>query len=742
VKEMTYDEIVAAGIDPAAAGNQHVYECTVILDFVPIKYICAGDQVLQSEPVQVGDYIVYPAARDIFLIIPTQTTWLKEMFDVQLLVTNSSTFEDVENCVANLTLPSGLSLAEMSDGIQSVTASLGTITPGGSASHHWYVRGDAEGDYTISGNVTGTRVGGGLSEDIAVGFTTQDPISVLAGSAMKLTIEAERRATIGEPYNMRFTLQNVSNKSLYNVNFDVLGGTFRQAYDIDAVLASYDLEGPFKPDADNSELLNGFVLSAEEFKPADVLSGVFTITFGEGIDDPDAVRYMLKKVFLFTGAGSTTEIPTEVIFVDEVSDHVHTYDEGVVTKEPTCTEDGVKTFTCTTADCGETVTVDIPAIGHSMGQWTTTKAATCTEGGIAESECTNASCDYKDTMTLSALGHNYAEEWTTDLEPTCTAEGSKSRHCTRQGCEAKTDVTVIPEKGHSFGDWEKYNETQHVRECTVETCKFEEYADHAWNAGVETTAPTHLTEGVKTFTCTEATCGQTKTEAIAKLPDHIWGDWQSVSDTQHKRECPCNETETVDHAWNNGEETTAPTHLTEGVKTFTCTEATCAQTRTEAIAKLPDHIWGDWESISDTQHKRECPCNETETADHGWSDWTQTAAPTCTVAGEERRDCDSCEAYETKPVSALGHSWNDGVVTKEPTLDEEGVRTFTCTVCGETKTEAIAKLQNQDMYFSTNLLNQNMVKTYGQNQLKRHRSATPFKNAAFRRKSYIYILGK
>lgn len=644
VKEMTYDEIVAAGIDPAAAGNQHVYECTVILDFVPIKYICAGDQVLQSEPVQVGDHIVYPAARDIFLIIPTRTTWLKEMFDVQLLVTNSSTFEDVENCVANLTLPNGLSLAEMSDGIQSVTASLGTITPGGSASHHWYVRGDAEGDYTISGDVTGTRVGGGLSEDIAVGFTTQDPISVLAGSAMKLTIEAERAATIGEPYNMRFTLQNVSNKSLYNVNFDVLGGTFRQAYDIKAVLASYDLEGPFKPDADNSELLNGFVLSAEEFKPADILSGVFTITFGEGIDDPDAVRYMLKKVFLFTGAGSTTEIPTEVIFVDEVSDHVHTYDEGVVTKEPTCTEDGVKTFTCTTANCGETFTVDVPAAGHSMGQWVTTKDATCTESGAAESECINAGCDFKDTMTLSALGHSYSEEWTTDLEPTCTAEGSKSRHCVRQGCDAKTDVTVIPENGHSYGLWEKHSETQHKHACTVETCKFVEYADHTWNDGVETTAPTHLTEGVKTFTCTEATCGQTRTESIDKLPDHLWGDWQS-----------------------NGA----------------------------------------------TQHKRECPCSESETADHGWSGWTTTAAPTCMVDGEERRDCADCEAYETKPIPAPGHSWNDGVVTKEPTLDEEGVRTFTCTVCGGTKTEAIAKLQQQDMYFSTNLLNRDMVKAYG-----------------------------
>lgn len=41
--------------------------------------------------------------------------------------------------------------------------------------------------------------------------------------------------------------------------------------------------------------------------------------------------------------------------------HVHTWDEGTVTTEATCTEPGVKTFTC---ECGETKTEEIPALGH------------------------------------------------------------------------------------------------------------------------------------------------------------------------------------------------------------------------------------------------------------------------------------------------------------------------------------------------------------------------------------------
>ena len=573
VKEMTYNEIVAAGIDPTAAGNQQVYQCTAVLDFapeVPISYICAGDEVIQGEPIEVGDYVVYPAARDIFLIVPTQTTWLKEMFDVQLLVTNSSAFEDVENCVAELTLPTGLSLAEMSTGIQSTTAEMGTITPGSSATHHWYVRGDAKGDYYLQGVVTGQRTGGGISEDLSVGFTTKDPISVLAGSAMKLTIEAENKATIGQPYNIRFTLKNVSNKSLYNVNFDVLGGTFRQAYTIEEVLASYDLEGPFQPDADNTELKNGFVLSAAEFKPADVLSGVFTITFGEGIEDPDAVEleYMLKQVFLFTGAGSTTEIPTEVILVDAVSDHVHTYNDGVVTTEPTCTEAGEKTFTCTDADCGDTFTVEIPALGHNMDAWTVTKDATCLEAGSAESKCTNEGCTYTETMVLNALGHDFSEEWTTDLEPTCTTEGSKSHHCTR--CDEVADITVIPANGHSYGEWEKHDADQHKHTCTVADCGYVEYADHSWNEGEVTIEPTHLAEGVKTFTCT--VCGETKTESIDKLPDHIWGDWTKISDTEHKRECPCGASETAEHVWGDWTTATEPTCTGEGTKRRDCVD--------------------------------------------------------------------------------------------------------------------------------------------------------------------------
>ena len=47
---------------------------------------------------------------------------------------------------------------------------------------------------------------------------------------------------------------------------------------------------------------------------------------------------------------------------------VHTWDEGKVTKEATCTEKGEKTYTCTDEGCGKTKTEEIPATGHTYGE--------------------------------------------------------------------------------------------------------------------------------------------------------------------------------------------------------------------------------------------------------------------------------------------------------------------------------------------------------------------------------------
>lgn len=103
--------------------------------------------------------------------------------------------------------------------------------------------------------------------------------------------------------------------------------------------------------------------------------------------------------------------------------HIHNY-VGEVTKEPTCTEKGEKTYTC---DCGDSYTEAIPAKGHHF----------------EDGECTD--CGEKDPDYHK---HSYTE--TITKEPTCTEAGEKTYTC---DC-GDSYTEEIPAKGHHFVDGE------------------------------------------------------------------------------------------------------------------------------------------------------------------------------------------------------------------------------------------------------------------------------------------------
>lgn len=197
----------------------------------------------------------------------------------------------------------------------------------------------------------------------------------------------------------------------------------------------------------------------------------------------------------------------------------HDWDEGKVTSEPTCTKEGIKTYTC--KNCTTTKTEITKALGHDYSSdWTIDKEATCTEEGSKSHYCTRcddkmdvtiipkiehnwnsgvvttkATCtqsgvktyickDCKTTKTevIKALGHDYSNEWTIDKEATCTQEGSKSHHCTR--CDDKKDVTRI------------------------------ETLNHSWKL-TSTIKSTKDKEGINIYTC--SLCNEKREEVIAKL---------------------------------------------------------------------------------------------------------------------------------------------------------------------------------------------------------------------------------
>ena len=224
--------------------------------------------------------------------------------------------------------------------------------------------------------------------------------------------------------------------------------------------------------------------------------------------------------------GQTYIVPSTVIGIiasggiyTPPAQHTHTWNAGVVTKEPTCTEAGVKAYTCTT--CGATTTEEIPATGVHTPVDVPEQAATCTEAGhAAGTKCSVCGATISGMEEIPATGHTEVVD--AAVEATCTKTGlTAGKHCSVCN-EVLVAQTEIPAKGHT------------------------------WNTGVVTTPATCTVAGVKTYTCT--VCNATKTEAIEAL-GHDWNE------------------PTVVYAANGN----------KGTKTYTCKHDGCTETKTEDI---------------------------------------------------------------------------------------------------------------------------------------------------------------
>ena len=108
---------------------------------------------------------------------------------------------------------------------------------------------------------------------------------------------------------------------------------------------------------------------------------------------------------------------------------------STVTKEPTCTEEGEKTYT---SDLGDSYTEVIPALGHKPGDWTTEKEPTCTEEGKKVRYCTVCG-EVVETMIIDKLPHTEGD-WEVVQKPTLTKTGLKVVKCTVCGEVLKEEV--------------------------------------------------------------------------------------------------------------------------------------------------------------------------------------------------------------------------------------------------------------------------------------------------------------
>lgn len=121
---------------------------------------------------------------------------------------------------------------------------------------------------------------------------------------------------------------------------------------------------------------------------------------------------------------------------------------SAVTKEPTCTEDGLRTYTASVTfgekNYTDTKTEGIKATGeHVWDNGVVTAEPTCTAKGVKTYTCTK--CSATKTEELNALGHNYETKRT---EPTCEKDGKEEEVCSR--CGDVRFSRVLPATGHSY----------------------------------------------------------------------------------------------------------------------------------------------------------------------------------------------------------------------------------------------------------------------------------------------------
>lgn len=432
--------------------------------------------------------------------------------------------------------------------------------------------------------------------------------------------------------------------------------------------------------------------------------------------------------------------------------HIHTWDEGKYSVEPTCKDAGKKLFTCT--DCGDTKTVAVKSLGHDY-QLVRTDPATCTTPAINHYACSRCEdkVDQEDkdhpalghdwkknddgTVTCQRCGQTHEHKWNTEVisKVSCTTDG-----VTRHTCSICGDTYDDIVKGGHKWTYKKTGTNTSVCLCTVcgktKEHNFSIFSDKE----SEKKDPTCTKAGMVVATC--ADCGRRRWVYDETRPalGHDWKDNGDGTATCQREGCGKSHTHTLDE----GEVTKKPSCEDTGVKTYHCTEENCNYTKTEDIAAT-GHNWDDGKITTEascdhtgvkTYTCKTCGDTRTETIamlEHTWDEGEVTTKPTCTKKGIRTYTCKVCKATKTEDIEATGHDykvkdhkdatctedgyttsvckncgdekketikatghdWNKGEVTTKATCTEAGVMTYTCNVCKETKTEEIEATGHQ-----------------------------------------------
>ena len=381
----------------------------------------------------------------------------------------------------------------------------------------------------------------------------------------------------------------------------------------------------------------------------------------------------------------------------------HTDDEMVVVKPATCTEEGLKKFSCDLCGLEKTQTISMPAHTPGAAVEENRYSGNCTVEGRYDlvKYCKFCGIEVSRETVKTGYVHSYGK-WFVVIDKTLTKDGLERQECAICG---HTNDRAIPADGncpgHKFVEnpISKYQKSPatcsspaiYYKSCEI--CKvqggeiFEDGTkrdhidgDYEWT---ETKSATCYSEGEKVGVC--KTCGNIATKTIS-MPDHTEGDivienWfygncrikESRDEVTYCKVCGIEISrihKEFDYNHNFTQDNTSSEYLKEestctskAVYYYSCTE--CGL----------DHSFKTFEHGEFAEHdyvenpKKEYLKSESTCAK------AATYYMSCSVCGEKSTEYFSDGLPKTHPES----DWD---TIKNPTCSKEGLKQLSCSLCG------------------------------------------------------------